>query len=268
VSGDPRYERVVALGRWGARHVALHVRAVPAQSRSFFTLLEGDTPAPEFTPPTAAAAERGCGSQLDAEAVFSLSNGDLVVTGTLCDARPARYALEHFAPGERRGTLIEIRAAQGLRVRLKSVAQSGASVYLAGSTAEGERPYLARFSPGTRIEELEVSPAVDPIERIAVSGDGSIWVKAPRRDEKVDFDDRGLWRRSPDGKWQRIVIEPNVPGKPDWSINICGYGLFSLAGDAWLEACYVRQGKEHEKEPSIGLLYRSRETPDASALTR
>jgi hypothetical protein len=203
-----------------------------------------------------------------ADAGFSVSSGDFVATGTLCGVQPQCSAIEHFAPGVRRGTLIELSGVAGQTVQLESAAQSGASVYLAGWTTDGEHPYLAKFSAGAGIEELEVGSDVDPIQRIAVSTDGSLWVKASRRDNPVNFDGDGLWRRSPDGKWQRLRLEPRVPGKPDWTSNGCGYGLFSLAGDAWLQACYVRQGQGHERYPSINLLYRSRETPDVSALSR
>jgi hypothetical protein len=260
-------DSVVAMGRWGDRHLALCVHSARSgrQRGSYFDVLEGDAPAPEFTPAPAAAGARNCGSQLDAEAGFSMANGDFVAMGTLCGSQPARFALEHFAAAARRGRLFEITAPAGQKVRLQSGAASDKSLFLAGSLDE-ERPYLARFSGEKGLESLEVPAGVDPIQTIAVSGDGSLWVKAPPRAKKIIFDDDGLWRRSSNGRWQRLTIEPRVPGKPEWSINICGFGLFSLAKDAWLEACYVRQGKGHENEPWIGLLYRSRETSDASAV--
>jgi hypothetical protein len=255
------------LCRWGERHLALRVEldAQASPTGSFFELLDGEQPPPEFT---ASESKTACITRVLAESCWPLSGGGLVVIGAACGAArgASRQAVEYFAPNARVGVPVELPRHDEMVV--SSVSRGGAHVYLAGRFGAKWSALLLNISEQGRVEELEVPAYVDAIERVAADEDGSVWVRAPLRERKLNFDGDGLWRRSPLGSWTPVAVESRMPGRPEWSVNIFGYGLFSAAGNVWLEASYLNQRAAKGEESGTTFLYRNRETLAAGSLVQ
>lgn len=250
----------VALCRWGGRHLLL--RSQPdragALGRSSFQVLDESGSPPRFARADSAVSAR-CETRLVAESCFPLSDGGLVVLGPACGLAHAQ-ALEYFGPTAANGVPVELPRGHHQQVWISSGSSSGGALYLGGWLGEREAPYLALITSGGHVEELEVPAFNDAIERVATDSDGSVWLDAPLRGNKVNFDGQALWRRSASGSWTHPRIESRIADLPGWFVSCCGFGLFSAAGGVWLEATYTHSGGGKGDEGALNLLYSNRAT--------
>jgi hypothetical protein len=253
------------LCRWGERHALLRAEYPDGDElgRSWFQLLDSKERPPDFAPADGSFSQR-CVSRVKAESCFTLPDGGLVVVGAACGAR--EQAFEYFGPHATQGVPIQLSSARSQPVWIKSGSSGAAGVYLGGSLTATGAPYLVQIRAAGEVREIDVPGSIDAIERVATDDEGSVWVDAPLRGHKIRFDGEGLWRRSASGAWTHALIESHLPDKPDWPVNIAGYGLFSAAGSVWFAASYFAVGPGTDREPGVNLLYRNRPTRNAAAL--